>query len=256
MKPAEVAPEWERARALLGAPEQAHAYVAAAMARWGVALEPKRGLWLAHLTGLDAGLRDRLAQRGLIGTIRLAEAEPAPAGAALLTRSHKLTASLAEALLEASLEPDTLAVLGLGRVGAWPTTAVSKLTRLALLRIRFKLVTQGPHARLLLAEEAALVALEGETIVASGELATALLAAPAAGDLAPPARARFVAAARAMLPGLLAGSLAGYVAERAELLAQDHARLRAAAGGIGRVAVEAVQPPDVIGLFTLLPAGG
>jgi hypothetical protein len=37
---------------------------------------------------------------------------------------------------------------------------------------------------------------------------------------------------------------------------QDHARLRAAAGSASRVTVEAVTPPDVIGLFVLIPSEG
>jgi hypothetical protein len=36
---------------------------------------------------------------------------------------------------------------------------------------------------------------------------------------------------------------------------KDHARLRAAAGSASRVTVEAVLPPDVIGLFVLMPCG-
>ena len=43
-------------------------------------------------------------------------------------------------------------------------------------------------------------------------------------------------------------------ATRADELADDHARLRAAAGSASRVSVEGIQPPDVIGLFVLLPS--
>jgi hypothetical protein len=42
---------------------------------------------------------------------------------------------------------------------------------------------------------------------------------------------------------------------RAQVLAQDHARVRAAAAGSARVNVEPVLPPDVIGLYVLVPAG-
>jgi len=48
--------------------------------------------------------------------------------------------------------------------------------------------------------------------------------------------------------------LAEFVRSRAEELMQDHARLRAAAGSASRVTVEAVMPPDVIGLFVLMPS--
>lgn len=254
MKPQEVAPEWEKVRTLLGSPADAKTFIERAMSRFGVPLEPRKTLLIAHVHALEAGLKERLTQRGLSGSVRLAIVEPAPSGTALLTRTHPITATLAEALVEASLDPEALSGLGIGRVGAWPTTAVMQVTRLALLRIRFKLTVHARKERLLLAEEAALVALQGGKIVASGEAARALLNMPATSDLASLARDRFISKAKEDLPSLLDSPLADFVKTRAEELMQDHARLRAAAGSAARVTVEAVLPPDVIGLFVLMPS--
>lgn len=254
MKPQEVAPEWEKVRTLLGSPADAKVFIERAMSRFGVPLEPKKTLLVAHVHALEAGLKERLAQRNLTGSVRLAMVEPAPSGTALLTRTHPLTATLAEALVEASLDPEALSGLGIGRVGAWPTTAVQQMTRVAILRIRFKLTVHARKERLLLAEEAALVAVQGGKIVSSGEAARALLDTPATSDLASSARDRFIGKAKEDLPSLLDGPLADFVKTRAEELMQDHARLRAAAGSASRVTVEAVLPPDVIGLFVLMPS--
>ena len=171
MKPQEVAPEWEKVRTLLGSPADARLFVERAMSRFGVPLEARKTVLLAHVDALEAGLRERLAGHDLTGSVRLATAEPAPSGTALLTRTHPLTATLAEALVEASLDPETLSGLGIGRVGAWPTAAVQQMTRVALLRVRFKLTVHARKERLLLAEEAALVAIQGGRIVAVGEAA-------------------------------------------------------------------------------------
>ena len=253
MKPQEVAPEWEKVRTLLGSPDDAKLFIERAMSRFGVPLEPRKALLIAHVDALEPGLKERLKQRDLTGDVRLAMVEPAPAGTALLTRTHPLTATLAEALVEASLDKEALTGLGIGRVGAWPTTAVQQVTRIALLRIRFKLTVHARKERLLLAEEAALVALQGNRIVASGEEARALLNTPASADFAQPAKERFTAKAKDDLPGLLEGPLAEFARSRADELMQDHARLRAAAGSATRITVEAVLPPDVIGLFVLMP---
>ena len=253
MKPQEVAPEWEKVRTLLGSPADARQFVEHAMARFGVPLEARKTVLLAHVDALDAGLRTRLAEHDLSGSVRLATVEPAPSGTTLLTRTHPLTATLAEALVEASLDPESLSGLGIGRVGAWPTAAVQQMTRLALLRVRFKLTVHARKERLLLAEEAALVAIQGGRIVAVGETARELLNAPAMADLAAVARDRFIAAAKEDLPNLLVGPIAEYVQSRAQELMGDHARLRAASGSASRVTVEAVLPPDVIGLFVLMP---
>jgi superfamily II DNA or RNA helicase len=256
MKPQEIAPEWQKVRTLLGSPADARQFVERAMARFGVPLEPRKSVLLAHVDALEAGLRGRLAGHGLTGSVRLATAEPAPSGTALLTRTHPLTATLAEALVEASLDPEALAGLGIGRVGAWPTAAVQQMTRLAVLRIRFKLTVHARKERLLLAEEAALIAIQGGRIMATGEAARELLNAPATADLAPVARDRFIAGAKDELPSLLEGPIADFARSRAEELMADHARLRAASGSASRVTVEAVLPPDVIGLFALLPGEG
>jgi superfamily II DNA or RNA helicase len=253
MKPQEVAPEWEKVRTLLGSPADARLFVERAMARFGVPLEARKTVLLAHVDALEAGLRARLAGHDLTGSVRLATGEPAPSGTALLTRTHPLTAALAEALVEASLDPESLSGLGIGRVGAWPTTAVQQMTRLALLRVRFKLTVHARKERLLLAEEAALVAIQGGRIVATGETARAWLNAPAMADLAAVARDRFIAQAKEHLAGLLEGPIAEFVRSRALELMGDHARLRAASGSASRVTVEAVLPPDVIGLFVLMP---
>lgn len=253
MKPQEVAPEWEKARAFLGSPEDAKLFVERAMARFGVPLEPKKNLLLAHTHALDSGLRERLEQRDLKGTVRLALSEPAPSGCTLLTRTHPFTATLAESLVEASLDPEALTDLGIGRVGAWETAAVPRLTHVALLRIRYKLTIHARRERLLLAEEAAIVALQGNKIVATDTEARELLHAEATTNLAASAQERFIGKAREDLPGLLTGPLADFVRRRAAELAEDHARLRAAAGSASRVSVEPVLPPDVIGLFVLMP---
>lgn len=254
MKPQEVAPEWERAQNLLGSPADARQFVDRALARFGAPLEVRKTTLLAHVDALDRGLRERLGEQGLTGTVRLATSEPAPAGTALLTRMHPLAASLAEALVDASLDPESLTSLGIGRVGAWPTPAVGQVTRLALLRLRFKLTVHARKEGVLLAEEATLVAFQGQQIVGTAESARLILNTSASGDLAPVARDRFISKARDDLSSLLDGPISEYARSRAEQLMADHARLRAASGSAPRVTVEAVLPPDVIGLYVLMPA--
>ncbi len=78
------------------------------MSRFGVPLEKKKSLQLAHVHALQPSLKETLEQRGLTGSIKLALQEPAPSGTSLLTRTHPLTSSLAESLLEASLDSESL----------------------------------------------------------------------------------------------------------------------------------------------------
>ncbi len=257
MKPQEVAPEWEKSISLLGSRDAACRFVGQAMAGFGIALDENGGsVLVAHLHALQPRLRECLEQKDLSGSVRLARSEPAPSGTTLLTRTHPLTATLAEALVEASLEPESLTDLGIGRVGAWPTAEVDRLTRVALLRIRFKVTVHARRERLLLAEEAALVAMQNEKVIASGEDARALLDAPATANLATSARDRFIRVSQEKLPGLIEGPIKAYTNSRASALADDHSRIRSATGQASRVSVKATHPADVIGLFVLLPEEG
>ena len=100
--------------------------------------------------------------------------------------------------------------LGIGRVGAWPSTAVSVMTRVVLLRIRYKLTVHSRKERLLLAEEAALVALQGDKVFAINDAAREILNTEATADLASIASDRLVDTAKQELPELLAGPIATY----------------------------------------------
>jgi hypothetical protein len=127
----------------------------------------------------------------------------------------------------------------------------------ALLRLRFKLTIHGRRERLLLAEEAAILAWEAGPAhtMLTAEASRALLEQAASADLAQVARQRLVIKAIEQMPAMLDGPFGSYARERAQALAEDHARVRAAAAGSTRVTVEPVLPPDVVGLYVLAPAG-
>lgn len=253
MRPEEVVPEWTRTRELLGGPEDVQRFVSGSFARHGAPLGKGRGLFRANIGELPESLRERLAARGLSGSVPIAFAHPAPEAAELVTRNHPITAILSESLLEAALDPAP-GVAPIGRVGAWPTAGVAAMMTVLLLRFRFKLHVRARRAQVLIVEEAGLLAFGRDgTIAAEGAEAEVMLAAPATGDLAPEARARFVEDGLAGLDGILAGPVADHARRRAEVLAEDHDRLRAAGAGAPRVEVEPILPADAVGLFVLLP---
>lgn len=130
------------------------------------------------------------------------------------------------------------------------------VTTVALLRLRYKLTVHGRRERLLLTEEAATLAWHpGSTEPAlAAEQARALLEHAASSDLAVVARQRLLHQAAERVKTTLEQSIANYARERASRLAEDHARVRAAATQSPRVTVEAVLPADIIGLFVLVPA--
>ena len=257
IKPEQVAPEWRRWRELLGGPAEVRRFVERALSRLDVPLDVSGSAPQAHLGALPSALKERLAARGLEGSIRLAFEEPGSANTEVVVRSHPLPATLAESLLEAALDPGSSPVPPIGRAGAWLTPAVKTITTLALLRLRFKLIIRGRKERLLLVEESAALAFEGlaESPCATGADAWSLLETNASGNLADVARDRMVEQARNRIASLLDGPIAAYAQQRAESLAEDHGRVRAAGINVPRVTVEPVLPADVMGVFALIPGG-
>ncbi|RMD92332.1 MAG: DEAD/DEAH box helicase [Alphaproteobacteria bacterium] len=256
IKPAKVIGEWKKAQALVGGPAEAASFTRRALARLNAPPSERQGLLEVALRELPLPLRERLEDEGLTETLRLALNEPAPAGSRLLSRAHPLVQVLAEGIVEAALEPQALPGVSVGRLGAWPSRAVGQLTPLALLRLRFTLRDRARARRghLLLAEEAALVALGPDgSLTTHGEEAWKLLAAEPAGDVAPAAVARLVARAREALNEALEGPIREFAEARSQALAEDHTRVRQAAGGGAGLEVKALMPPDVIGLFVLAP---
>jgi len=258
LKPEEVAPEWQRWRDLLGGPDQVRRFVERAMSRFDAPLEQAvPNLAKAHLAALPSAVRERLAARGLEGTIRVSFDAPAAANANLVTRNHPLSATLAEALFEGALEPGFATMSSLGRVGVWPTSGVKSMTTVLLLRLRFKLTVHGRRERMLLVEEAGALAFDISPAEprAIGNDALDLLYHSASGDVTSIARSRILNQARDRAVNMYGAALAVHARKRATQLAQDHARIRAAGASVARVSVEPVLPPDIVGLYVLLPQG-
>ena len=258
LKPEEVAPEWQRWRELLGGPDRVRRFVERAMSRFDAPLDDVTSdSAKAHLVALPTIVRERLAARGLEGTVSLSFEPPPAPGAQIVTRNHPLPAILAETLFEASLDSKSIGIPSLGRVGVWPTTSVTALTTILMLRLRFKLTVHSRRERLLLVEEAGALGFDGAATqpVAAGEAALAMLDQPAVADIAPIARQRILKQACDRVTMSFAEALAVHANDRAVALEHDHARVRAAGAGVPRVTVVPISPPDVMGIYVLLPAG-
>ena len=262
LKPEEVLPEWQRARSALGDAQAVRRFVERSLARLGAAPEVRRRagkeILRVPLLALPPALRERLAAQGLDGRVDLDFAPPAAPGCSPVHRAHPLVATLAEHLLEFTLDEraeGTADPARLGRTGAWVSPAVTQMTTVLLLRLRHQLTLgRGDGARTLMVEEALPVALVGKNDP-QWQIAPPVadwFAAPAGNELAPAARERFIRAALDTLAQQNA-ALESLAAQRAELLLADHRRVRDAARARGEYQVRALLPVDVIAVYVLLP---
>jgi superfamily II DNA or RNA helicase/Arc/MetJ family transcription regulator len=263
LRPEEVIPEWQRWQTLLGGPDDVRRFLTRAMGRLNAALEPSSGgTELAHLDALPPTVLERLAARGLQGTQRITFQEPAPPNTEVVVRSHPLPSTLADFLLESALQPSETTGRSLGRCGVWATKDVSTQTFVLLMRLRFKLYVHGRQEKLLLVEEAGALAFTGNADAPThvGHDAFELLRSSATENLAAVAQERIVRQALTRIEAMRGegGPIAAYAAQRAKILLADHERVRSATAsmpGAPRVTVEPVLPPDVLGVYVLIPGG-
>ena len=263
IKPDEVLPEWRKSLAAVGGRDDVQRFASRALARLGSGLEPlARGFKVATAPLTDE-VRERLATEGIAGTVAVDFAYPAAPGCRPVQRSHPLVAVLAETLLGRTLsDDDTDAAASapsvLGRAGCWISEGVHGRTTVALLRLRHRLLSrrQRRQTTLMVEEATALAWVAGQTAAPlTGPEALSLLALPPAGDPPRHVREREVARALARLPGR-AADLEAFAAVRAQILLDDHLRVREASRAAGSASVQAFPRPDVIGVYVLLPKVG
>lgn len=261
LKPEDVLPEWKKSLAALGGKEDVQRFTGRALARLGGALEPigntgKRG-FKTPLTALPEDVRERLEVEGLVGSILIDFEYPPAPRCRPVQRSHPLVSVLAETMLERTLgnvgSVDVNDPGVLGRVGCWVAEGVTARTLVALVRLRHQLTSQrGQQATTLLVEEATAIAWTGDPVPLEGADALVLLSPVPVSDPPPHVRERAVSQALAQLETRMS-ELDAFAERRAQALLADHRRVREAAEALGRYSVKALLPPDVIGLFVLLP---
>lgn len=262
MKPDEVLPEWRKTLALLGGEKDVHRFTERALSRLGSGLDRVGSGYSAPLDPLPEDVRDRLRAEGIEHPYPLDFAYPSAPRCRHVHRSHPLVSVLAEGILERTLtaEPAYRQHLGaLGRVGCWVSGAVRVRTVVALLRLRHQLVqTRGRKTSVMLVEEAGAVAWSGAdgTVFGDGDTALRLLSEPPLDDPPEAIRARFVAQALAELPARMKDHIEKLARDRADALKADHERVRESSKGRGQYEVTPSLPPDVIGLFVLVPRVG
>ncbi|HEX5506457.1 MAG TPA: helicase-related protein [Thermomicrobiales bacterium] len=250
----EVARELAAVREAIGVGADVADFVRRACAAHGgvVTARPDGGV-AVDLREAPRALRDALGVDRFTGRFDPAAADGAP----YLDRTHPLVEALAAYVLDAALDP-----LGEGaarRAGVLRTGRVRQRTTLLLLRCRYHLVTRrGGDERVLLAEDCLLAGFTGSPANAAWldpAEAEALLDATPEGNIHPAQAANFVQRVVADFAAL-APALDARAAERGRALAAAHARVRQAARLAGTTyRVEPHLPPDVLGVYVLLPAG-
>ena len=252
LKTEEVHKELEAAREAIGMGVEVETFVGDALRGLGAGFTHERKGIRIDLSECTRALKDALPVEDEKLLVRFQT--PAPEKGLLLSRIHPFVESLASYVLDTSLDPLGRSVAS--RCGVMRTEAVSTRTTLLLLRHRMHLiVTRSGQEFPLLAEDANLLAFEGapsHALWLEPDQAERLLLVAPTGNIAPEQIRDFL---RVVIDGMpdLASRLNAACDDRAEALLQAHQRVRQAARARGSIRVEAQRPPDVLGIYVLLP---
>ena len=252
IKTEEVHTELKAARQAIGMGVDVESFVHDALQGLGAAVTRDRKGVRIDLSECDRALKDALPVEEEHLLVRFQV--PIPEKGLLLSRIHPFVESLASYVLDTALDP--LAKSVASRCGVIRTEAVSTRTTLFLLRHRMHLiVSRAGQDYPLLAEDADLLAFEGAPDQAKWldrEQAEQLLLAPPKGNVTPEQIRIFL---QGVLNGMphLALRLDQSCEERANELLSAHRRVRRSTKARGTLRVEAQHPPDVLGIYVLLP---
>lgn len=261
LKPGEVRQELEVTDAVLGDPDAVREFVLNAAQRLKLNIVPhKRSNVFRVAVGPSATATLPPAIAFALPTPKSGQwlisfTSPTPEGAEYLGRNHRFVATLARFIMEEALTRSGAATAT--RCGVLRTRAVSRLTSLLLLRVRY--LVHQPDRAPLLSEEIVVAGFtsapgNGERQwLADGDALRLLAEARPDANLSMPEKRELVQAALETWPTLEA-DLRQRITARAADLEKSHKRVRQAASlKVRQLTVIPQFPPDLLGILVLQP---
>jgi hypothetical protein len=246
LKPDDVMPEWNKAMKALGTEDDVENFVCAASRALSTPVEKTaKGLRLP-VEHLPAALRERVENGGLPDYFDLHY--PPQSGAIFVHRTHPAITAIADYLAEVALSQSDTSLIA--RCGAIFTNAVEMRTAIYLLRLRSQLALRKERSaeeKLMLAEEAVIIAISGGKILTDDALKPLLEAQPVR-DMVDSLKARQIKWALDQIQEMNS-SIEALAKARAEELLKDHRRVREAANARGSYGVKPVLRPILLVLL-------
>lgn len=253
INPEEVAHEIEATDSVLGDPEAVRHFMLDAAQRLKFSMEKRDHYYLLDPIGLPLEIRERLGWKKAVKVVFVSPPPEDVENAVVLGRNHSLVAFLAERIFGRAFLPTS--EQDFARCGAAYTGAVRARTVLALLRVRYRLTRRGQSDQF--AEEVVTAAYETpagriEWKVTDSTATTLLEQATAIGNISPQEKQQRIDRALEELSSDQA-ALDSIANQRASELEATYERLKPTMGG-GKVTVTPY-PPDLLGVYVLLPGG-
>lgn len=254
LRPEDVLPEWERQSSLIGSQHDVQRFVQSSCSflRTPLTSTARGASFGLNTNTLPDVLREELADFLPAGRSRISF--EMGGNGTFVSRSHPLVVSLADYVMEQSLENDGQLI---HRAAVTPVQSehVSVRTVLYFTRMRHRLTySYANKTKTIMAEEAVvLVSRHGQPldILPHQEMEWVRALVPM-GDIHP-SRAKQMTEAAIQVFQTSANRVDALANARAAQLLEDHTRVRAAARAAGNVTVDACYPVDLLAVSVLVP---
>ncbi|OED38241.1 helicase SNF2 [Chromatiales bacterium (ex Bugula neritina AB1)] len=253
LKPEDVMEEWGKAFASLGSETDVERFVTRACERLGAPIQSlKKGGYQAPLEHFPEALRERLKYDDLLNLKHIDFSYPPKNKCAFIHRTHPLVSHLADYLTEIAMRGDDTSTIA--RAGTIFSKDVKEKQTVYLLRMRSRLrLRRSAESRDLLAEEALAITLkDNQAQLLNHKQTLAILQSAPSKNMSEEQRTRELGNALQALEAS-DGALNQLANNRADDLLGDHRRVRDAADARGSYDVNPQLPPDVIGVYTIIP---
>lgn len=253
LKPENVMPEWDKAFATLGNEVDVQRFVSRACERLGAPLtQLTNGGFQVPLEHLPTDLCERLRYADLLDLKQIAFTYPSPGKCEFIHRTHPLVAILADYLSEIAMRGDDTSIIA--RAGTIFSKDVTEKHTVYLLRMRSRLrLRRADQTRDLLAEEALAIQLnDQEAKILKSEETLKIMQSTPSKNMGEAQRERELNNALDALKDS-GNALEQLASSRADQLLTDHRRVRDAADARGSYDVKPQLPPDIIGVYTIIP---
>ena len=257
LKASDIAPDLEETDRTLGSPEHVERFVVNALSeRYRVQVTPIKSTdtgYYIYLNGLPSALRAQLPESlQSQEKIRVGFEAPLPEGYLHLGRTHPFVAHLSAMTLKDALPSENSEV---SRAAVVVTSSVQLQTTICLFRVR-NVISDLRGREEIIAEELHAWGFTGSvsnpTVIAPEEVTSLLYDAVPTGDAPRPLQQRRLEEVVAYLDSADM-QLDEITRERTQRLIEQHERYQKTIGGRGVQGVEPVLPPDLLGIYILLP---
>lgn len=253
LKPEDVLPEWNKQQEVLGTSEMTKDFVISSLKRLNSPLqEIKRKGYRFSPKNLPSILGERFQAEGFSKDMLVDFTYPTPAGVTYLHRSHPVVTLISEIISEDALEGNHQYV---ARSAAAASDQIAQVHTLFLLRIRHQIgIRKQNRKNYGMAEEMIIAGCKGRSNIEwiDDNAAAKLLRVSPSSNLDRAVQIQEIEKAIELFKQQ-SDHISSQCRVHAEQLLQDHRRVREAAQDRGAYTVDPCLPPDLMGVFVLLP---